>query len=109
MGASTVATLMANAVAPGLLDRYLARTGFDAQQTADLVDPNRPANLWAPIDGGDGQDFGAHGQFDDRSSERSIQVVLSAHRSAVACAGAAILAGVTAATLRGQRPRRRYR
>ena len=28
------ATLIANAVAPGLLDRYLARTGFTSQQTA---------------------------------------------------------------------------
>ena len=34
VGGSTVATLAANAVAPGLLDRYLARTGFSSQQTA---------------------------------------------------------------------------
>src|SRR5690349_12590520 len=33
VGASTAATLAANAIAPGLLDRYLARTGFDSQQT----------------------------------------------------------------------------
>src|ERR687894_2829264 len=33
VGGSTVGTLLANAVAPGLLDRYLARTGFDSQQT----------------------------------------------------------------------------
>jgi hypothetical protein len=29
LGAGTGATLSANAVAPGLLDRYLARTGRD--------------------------------------------------------------------------------
>ena len=29
----------ANAVAPGLLDRYLARTGYDAQQTAAAARP----------------------------------------------------------------------
>jgi NAD(P)-dependent dehydrogenase (short-subunit alcohol dehydrogenase family) len=109
VGGSTVATIMANAVAPGLLDRYLGRTGFDAQQTSDRVDPDRPANLWAPIDGGDGRDFGAHGQFDDRSNDRSVQVALSAHRNAVVCAGAATLAAVTAATLRGGRPLRRQR
>ena len=34
VGASTVGTLAANAIAPGLLDRYLARTGFGSQQTS---------------------------------------------------------------------------
>ena len=42
VGASTAATLAANAVAPGLLDRYLARTGFDAQQTNRPQDPDAP-------------------------------------------------------------------
>ena len=33
-----------------LADRYLARTGYDAQQMADLpVAPDRPANLFAPV------------------------------------------------------------
>ena len=42
VGASTAATLLANAVAPGLLDRYLARTGFSSQQTGTTED-RRPA------------------------------------------------------------------
>src|SRR5690349_23148800 len=33
VGGSTVGTLLANAVAPGVLDRYLARTGYRSQQT----------------------------------------------------------------------------
>src|SRR6201996_5122255 len=33
IGSSTMATVAANALAPGLLDRYLAKTGFDSQQT----------------------------------------------------------------------------
>jgi NAD(P)-dependent dehydrogenase (short-subunit alcohol dehydrogenase family) len=42
VGGSTVGTLAANAIAPGLLDRYLVRTGFDSQQTER--DPSaRPA------------------------------------------------------------------
>src|SRR4051812_48325334 len=45
VGSSTAATLFANALAPGLLDRYLARTGFDSQQTDKPHDPNAPANL----------------------------------------------------------------
>ncbi|MDJ1134551.1 SDR family oxidoreductase [Streptomyces iconiensis] len=33
VGGSTVATLLGDKFAPGLLDRYLARTGYEAQQT----------------------------------------------------------------------------
>ena len=64
VGASTAATLIMNAVVPGLLDRYLARTGFKAQQTGRPKDPDQPANLWEPADGRGGHDFGAHGAFD---------------------------------------------
>ncbi|MDQ3897842.1 MAG: SDR family oxidoreductase, partial [Actinomycetota bacterium] len=35
VGGSTAATLLANAVAPGLLDRYLGRTGYRSQQTTE--------------------------------------------------------------------------
>ncbi|MFI9785151.1 SDR family oxidoreductase [Kitasatospora sp. NPDC051984] len=65
VGGSTVATLLANAVVPGLLDRYLARTGFEAQQTDQPRRPGDPDNLFAPVDSA--QDFGAHGRFDDRA------------------------------------------
>ena len=41
VGSSTVVTLMANAVVPGLLDRYLGRTGFSSQQTGE-PSPRRP-------------------------------------------------------------------
>src|ERR671928_211918 len=58
VGASTALTLLANAVVPGLLDRYLARTGFKSQQTDEPADPNRRANLWEPVD--DTGDYGAH-------------------------------------------------
>jgi NAD(P)-dependent dehydrogenase (short-subunit alcohol dehydrogenase family) len=69
VGMSTVGTIVANRVAGGLLDRYLARTGFSSQQTSEPRDPDQPANLWAPADGRDGHDFGAHGAFDDRAHE----------------------------------------
>ena len=35
---------------PALLDRYLARTGYDSQQTGE-PEPGRPDNLWQPVDG----------------------------------------------------------
>src|SRR3954453_10256550 len=64
VGESTAATLLANAVAPGLLDRYLARTGFSSQQTADPKPPDQAENLWKPADSD--RDYGAHGLFDHR-------------------------------------------
>ncbi|MFF4581986.1 SDR family oxidoreductase [Streptomyces sp. NPDC001373] len=71
VGGSTVATLVANALVPGLLDRYLARTGFDSQQNGHSRRPGEPDNLFEPVDAG--HDFGAHGRFDDRARGRSLQ------------------------------------
>jgi len=96
VGATTAATLLANAVAPGILDRYLGRTGFDSQQSKKPRDPNAPENLWSPADGPAGKDFGAHGAFDGRSHSRSAQLWASQHHGvvgAVAALGAAALAG----------------
>src|SRR4051794_2799727 len=69
VGLSTAGTILANRVAGGLLDRYLARTGFSSQQTGEPRDPDQPVNLWEPADGAGGRDHGAHGQFDDRAHE----------------------------------------
>jgi len=105
VGASTAATLLVNAVAPGLLDRYLARTGFSSQQTGTPRPADQPANLWEPADGRDGRDFGAHGIFDDRSHARSAQVWASQHHPTVAAAGVGLVAGATA-LVRAARGRR---
>jgi len=80
VGASTALTLAANAVAPGLLDRYLGRTGFSSQQTDQPQDPDAPVNLWEPADGPDGKDFGTHGIFDSKAKARSVQWWLTTHR-----------------------------
>ena len=103
VGESTAGTLLANAVAPGLLDRYLARTGFKAQQTSQPKSADQPANLWEPADGADGRDFGAHGLFDDRSHGRSPQVWASQHHGAMFAGGLALVAGAIAAVVRAVR------
>jgi NAD(P)-dependent dehydrogenase (short-subunit alcohol dehydrogenase family) len=92
VGGSTAATILANRVAPALLDRYLARTGYDSQQTDQPADPGQQANLLQPVDGTTGHDFGAHGVFGDRSHDRSVQLWLSQHApvSAGLVAGAAV-------------------
>jgi NAD(P)-dependent dehydrogenase (short-subunit alcohol dehydrogenase family) len=102
VGGSTAATLAANAIVPGLLDRYLARTGFTAQQTDQPRDPDQPANLWQPADGPQGRDFGAHGIFDDQAKARSAQLWLSQRRGAV-LASSAVVGGAAALLGRSRR------
>jgi NAD(P)-dependent dehydrogenase (short-subunit alcohol dehydrogenase family) len=104
VGASTAATILGNRVAPALLDRYLARTGYGSQQTAEPADPDRPDNLLQPVDGINGHDHGAHGAFDGRSRGRSTQAWLSRHAglSSALLGGAAVAGGFLAGRL-GQR------
>jgi NAD(P)-dependent dehydrogenase (short-subunit alcohol dehydrogenase family) len=88
VGATTTATILAQKVWSGLLDRYLGTTGYDAQQTDRPEDPDRADNLFLPVP----FDLGAHGSFDDRSHARSAQWWGTRHRTALGMAGAAALA-----------------
>jgi NAD(P)-dependent dehydrogenase (short-subunit alcohol dehydrogenase family) len=96
VGSSTAATLAANALAPALLDRYLARTGFDSQQTGQPQPSTAPANLYDPADGDGGHDFGPHGEFDDRAHRRDPQLWASRHHATLVAAGTTAAAGATA-------------
>ncbi|UBU11794.1 SDR family oxidoreductase [Nonomuraea gerenzanensis] len=95
VGTSTVATLLAQRIAPALVDRYLARTGTQSQVTDEKA-PTGVANLWEPAD--ESTDYGAHGSFDDRSHARSPQVWLSQRRRPIllGLAGGAAAAAVAA-------------
>ncbi|WP_067804866.1 SDR family oxidoreductase [Actinomadura formosensis] len=99
VGASSVGTILGNRVAAGLLDRYLARTGFASQHTDEDARPGRPANLWEPAD--DTSDHGGHGRFDERAHRTSPQLWAGQHKYLVgaATAGAAAGAAVGAARL----------
>ena len=102
VGSSTAGTLAANAIAPGLLDRYLARTGIKAQQTQHPRDPDAPTNLWQPADGVKGRDYGANGIFDAKAHVRDPQVWASQHHGMIA--GCVTGVGAALATmLRGRR------
>ncbi|MCV7071663.1 SDR family oxidoreductase, partial [Mycobacterium rufum] len=100
VGASTAATVLGQRLMPAVLDFYLARTGYSSQQTGQPAEPDRPNNLWRPVDDEPGSDHGAHGSFDDRSTSRSPQVWLSRHARSlsVAAAGMALTAGGAALT-----------
>lgn len=88
VGPSTVEAIWGNKMAPGLLDRYLARTGYDSQQTEDPVNPDRPSNLFEPVPG----DPGAHGIFDEEARGSSIQFWETSHRPWTTLAGVGLAA-----------------
>src|SRR3989442_3452369 len=83
VGVPTVVAVEGNKFFPGLMDRYLARTNYEAQQTNEPVEPDRRDNLWTPVPG----DHGAHGTFDDRASDSSPQLWanINRHWLALAC------------------------
>lgn len=87
VGFSTVVAVWGNRLAAGLADRYLARTGYESQQTDEPEDPLRPNNLWEPVPG----DHGAHGRFDARARSFSLQFWLSRRRRGIALAVAALV------------------
>jgi NAD(P)-dependent dehydrogenase (short-subunit alcohol dehydrogenase family) len=102
VGGTTAATLIANRIAPAVLDRYLAKTGYDSQQTDQPARQHRPDNLWQPADGPPGDDYGARGDFSDRAHDRSLQLWMSQHAGPVTAgvAGIALAGGILGAALR---------
>jgi NAD(P)-dependent dehydrogenase (short-subunit alcohol dehydrogenase family) len=90
VGGSTVLAILGNKLAPALGDLYLARTGYEAQQTHEPVEESRPDNLFDPVPG----DHGAHGVFEAESSRRSVQLWLTRHRDWLVSAGAVALAAM---------------
>jgi len=75
VGWPTVEAMWGNKFIAGWLDRYLARTNYQAQQTSEPESPGRPDNLEEPVPG----DYGAHGRFDDRAKGRSVQIWAAEH------------------------------
>jgi len=92
VGTPSVESIVGNKIAPGLLDRYLGRNGYQGQQTSEPKDPDQPDNLWEPVPG----DHGAHGTFDHDAHRRSPELWLAKNRNWVgaATACAALAAGV---------------
>jgi NAD(P)-dependent dehydrogenase (short-subunit alcohol dehydrogenase family) len=88
VAASTTKAILGQKIAPGLLDRYLGKTGYDAQQRDEKEDPGRLNNLWECVP----EDRGAHGPFDAEARKASRQVQLNLHRSWLF--GALALAGL---------------
>jgi len=79
VGWPTVKAILANRIAPGLIDRYLANAGYSGQLADQPTAPNAPANLFETVPG----DYSAHGRFDDQSRDRSWAMFTNRHKSAL--------------------------
>jgi short-subunit dehydrogenase len=104
VGGPTMEAVVGNKIAPDVLDHYLARTGYEAQQTSDPVDPQRPDNLFEPVPG----NWAAHGIFTEEATQHSSQLWATTHRRWLAL-GAAGAAGIAYFLVQGKNGRKRFR
>ncbi len=59
--------ILANRIAPGLIDKYLASAGYSGQLSHETSGEDAPANLFEPVPG----PYGAHGRFDEKARSGS--------------------------------------
>ena len=79
VGWPTIKAILANRIAPGLIDRYLASAGYSGQLSEEPASPGAPSNLFEPVRG----DYGAHGRFDSQSRAMSVAMFTDRHKTAV--------------------------
>lgn len=91
VGSPTVAAIVGQRLIPGLLDRYLGKTGYKSQQIqGEPRDPNAPNDLYHYVPGV----HSARGKFDDRSKRTSAEIFFTLHKGWVtAAAGLVLVAG----------------
>jgi NAD(P)-dependent dehydrogenase (short-subunit alcohol dehydrogenase family) len=99
VGFPTVKAILANRIAPGLIDRYLASSGYSGQLTDEPCDPAAPGNLFDPVEGS----YGAHGRFDNRAQSRSWEMFTSHHRNAAWATAAFLCVAAVAGVLKCRR------
>lgn len=90
VGASSVKAVEGNKFIPGLLDRFLARKGYSGQETEEPQRRDRADNLWEPLDGAGGEDYGGHGDFDARARRFSPEFWLAKNREWLGVIGAGL-------------------
>ena len=90
VGWPTVKAIIANKLAPGLIDHYLARYGYSSQLGKEHTPSDAPANLFVSVDG----PYGENGRFGARARQSSDEMFTDRHRDVV-------LAGVAAAAVAG--------
>ncbi|MBX3187112.1 MAG: SDR family oxidoreductase [Labilithrix sp.] len=83
----TTKAIAGERIAPSVADRWLAKHGYEAQQTREPLPAGRPDNLYAPVRG----DHGAHGRFDAPAKSRSLQWSLTKRRRWIVASALAVV------------------
>ncbi len=96
VGWPTVKAILANRIAPSLIDRYLAKSGYSGQLSDKPTAADAPSNLFDPVPG----DYSAHGRFDDRSRTGSWEMFTDRHKAVSLAIGAVAAIGLAALTHR---------
>jgi short-subunit dehydrogenase len=86
VGGPTVEAIYGQNFVPGFADWYLGTHAYDAQQTSQPVEPDRPDNLFHPVPG----NYAAHGIFTQTSKNFSLQTWADLHRLPLGLAAAAV-------------------
>lgn len=89
LGAPTVQTIIGQMLAPGFLDRYLAKNAYEKQITNDPVLPGDPDELMGP----DHRDHGARGRFTQRAKDHVVAFDPAHLRGGAVMAGLGLLTG----------------
>jgi hypothetical protein len=77
VGTPTVLAIVGQKFIPGILDRYLGKTGYKSQQIqGEKRNPDAPNNLYAYVPGV----HSARGRFSDQASRTSAEVFVTLHR-----------------------------
>jgi NAD(P)-dependent dehydrogenase (short-subunit alcohol dehydrogenase family) len=92
LGWPTFQTIIADTIAPGLLDRYLARKAVDGQQTDQPIEPYRRDNLFKPL----GPPHRTRGSFSQEAGHRAMLVPGPLARAGVVALGALAFFGLGA-------------
>ena len=96
VGWPTVKAILANRIAPSLIDGYLAKSGYSGQLSDKPTAIDAPSNLFEPVPG----DYSAHGRFDDRSRTGSWEMFTDRHKAVSLAIGAVAAIGFAALTHR---------
>jgi short-subunit dehydrogenase len=103
VGSPTVQAILGTMVAPGLLDRMMARRAWEGQMTGEPAEP-REGNLFEAPPGNPG----SRGRFGSRSRKRVVSVSGTAARGILAAVAVSCMAGAAIAAWRlgvnGTRP-----
>ena len=87
VGMPTIKAILASKIAPGLLDRYLARHGYSGQLSSEPTSTEAAdGNLFNAVEG----PWAAHGRFDDVARSSSWALWVSRHRASLTLASAFI-------------------